>query len=134
MEKFNVKKIQTIKGVRTVEVTEELRTERKGIEKRISSSCHPLTIGHCFFGCHVTRSIWHLRPRRIIRDTARARMRRDKADRDRDTGKEKGAAGRRFCWCQKEDPPLRIALKETDVGLAGPPFARVWPAVHKSSA
>ncbi|KAK1128973.1 hypothetical protein K0M31_020109 [Melipona bicolor] len=38
-----------------------------------------------------------------------------------DTGKEKGAAGRRFCWCQKEDPPLRIALKETDVGLAGPP-------------
>lgn len=36
-------------------------------------------------------------------------------------GNEKDAVSRRwFCWCQKEGPLLRIALKETDVGHAGP--------------
>lgn len=34
-------------------------------------------------------------------------------------GNEKDAVSR-FCWCQKEGPLLRIALKETDVGHAGP--------------
>ena len=69
-------------------------------------------------------SIWRLRERekekeRIIRDTARTRPRRA----NKMIGDEKGAARRRwFCWCQKGDPPLRIALKETDcVGLSCPP-------------
>ena len=68
----------------------------------------------------------------IIRDTARTRPRRA----NKMIGDEKGAARRRwFCWCKKGDPPLRIALKETDcVGLSCPPPLFVWPAVHKSSA
>lgn len=67
-------------------------------------------------------SIWRLRKRKkggIIRDTARTRPRRA----NKMIGDEKGAARRRwFCWCKKGEPPLRIALKETDcVGLSCPP-------------
>ena len=67
-------------------------------------------------------SIWLLRKREKGRRNYQ-RHSEDAAETNKMIGDEKGAARRRwFCWCKKGEPPLRIALKETDcVGLSCPP-------------
>lgn len=59
----------------------------------------------------------HALQENVVSETIRRRQGRQRSGQK----DEKGAVGRRwFCWCQKGDPPLRIALKETDAGLASP--------------
>lgn len=107
---------EKFRGAGIVEVTEELGSRKEfqlpSVDHRPLSLWLPRHAKHMAFETEA-----HYQRHSDGKDAARQGRQRTGTPR-----REKGAAGRRFCWCQKEDPPLRITLKETDVGLAGPPF------------